>query len=59
MASGLPHPVLLSTFVDMDTITLGGQTIEFKHVFYTWIAMAIMPLSFKDFSNSIAKSWLL
>ncbi len=42
MASGLPHPVLISTFVDMDTITLGGQTVEFKHVFYTWIAMAII-----------------
>jgi F-type H+-transporting ATPase subunit a len=42
MAAGLPHPVLISTFVDMDTITLGGQTVEFKHVFYTWMAMAII-----------------
>ena len=44
MASGLQHPVLLSTFADMDTITLGGQVIEFKHVFFTWVAMGILVL---------------
>ena len=42
MASGLEHPVLLSTFAHMDTITFGGQTVEFKHVFFTWVAMGIM-----------------
>ena len=42
MASGLEHPVLLSTFANMDTITLGGQTVEFKHVFFSWVAMAIL-----------------
>ena len=42
MASGLQHPVLLSTFADLDTITLGGQTVEFKHVFFTWLAMGIL-----------------
>ncbi len=42
MASGLQHPVLLSTFAGMDTITFGGQTIEFKHVFFTWVAMGIL-----------------
>lgn len=42
MAGGLPHPVLLSTLTGMDTITFNGQVIEFKHVFYTWIAMAIL-----------------
>ena len=26
----------------MDTITFGGQTVEFKHVFFTWVAMGIM-----------------
>ena len=44
MASGLQHPVLLSTFADMDTITFGGQVIEFKHVFFTWVAMGILVL---------------
>ena len=42
MASGLQHPVLLSPFADLDTITLGGQTVEFKHVFFTWLAMGIL-----------------
>ena len=42
MAGGLPHPVLLSTFMGMDEITLGGQVIEFKHVFYSWVCMAIL-----------------
>lgn len=42
MAGGLPHPVLLSTICNMDYLTIGGQVIEFKHVFYTWIAMAIL-----------------
>ncbi|MBQ9452337.1 MAG: F0F1 ATP synthase subunit A [Desulfovibrio sp.] len=42
MAGGLPHPVLLSTFLDMDTVTIAGQTVEFKHVFYSWVCMAIL-----------------
>ena len=42
MAGGLPHPVLLSTFLDMDTVTIGGQAVEFKHVFYSWVCMAIL-----------------
>ena len=42
MAGGLPHPVLLSTFMDMDTVTIAGQTVEFKHVFYSWVCMAIL-----------------
>lgn len=42
MAGGLPHPVLWSTLLDVDTITIGGATVEFKHVFYTWCAMAIL-----------------
>lgn len=42
MAGGLPHPVLLSTFANMDYITIGGQTVEFKHVFYTWVCMAFL-----------------
>ena len=42
MAGGLPHPVLLSTFMDMDTITIAGQAVEFKHVFFSWVCMAIL-----------------
>ncbi len=44
MAGGLPHPVLLSTLADMDYITIGGQVVEFKHVFFTWIGMAFLFL---------------
>ncbi len=42
MAGGLEHPVLLSDLVNLTTVTIGGQSVEFKHVFYTWIAMAIL-----------------
>ena len=35
MAGGLPHPVLLSTIFKMDEITIAGQAVEFKHVFFT------------------------
>ncbi|MDD6181378.1 MAG: F0F1 ATP synthase subunit A [Desulfovibrionaceae bacterium] len=42
MAGALPHPVLLSTFLHMDEITIGGQVVEFKHVFYSWVCMAIL-----------------
>lgn len=38
--AGLAHPVLISTFCNMDTIEIGGQTMAFDHVFYTWICMA-------------------
>lgn len=42
MAGSLPEPVLLSTFLGMDEITIGGQVLVFKHVFYSWIAMAVL-----------------
>ena len=42
MAGGLPHPVLLSTFMGMDEIAIGGTMVEFKHVFYSWVCMAIL-----------------
>ena len=42
MAGGLPHPVLWSTLIGVDEITIGGTAVEFKHVFYTWCAMAIL-----------------
>lgn len=40
--AGLAHPVLLSTFCNMDTIQFGGRTIEFAHVFNSWVCMAIL-----------------
>lgn len=40
--AGLAHPVLLSTFVGMDSITIGGQEVVFSHVFYSWVCMAIL-----------------
>ena len=42
MASGLPHPVLLAPLAGMDSITINGELVHFSHVFYTWIAMAIL-----------------
>lgn len=42
MAGALPHPVLLSTFLHMDEITIGGQVVEFKHVFFSWLCMAVL-----------------
>lgn len=42
MAGSLPEPVLLSTFLGMDEIHLFGQVLPFKHVFYSWLAMAIL-----------------
>jgi len=42
MAGGLPHPILLSTALRMDEMTIMGQNVEVKHVFYTWIGMALL-----------------
>lgn len=42
MAGALPEPVLVSTFLGLDEITIGGHVLEFKHVFYSWIAIAIL-----------------
>ena len=42
MAGGLPHPVLLSTFLDMDEVVINGQAVEFKHVFFSWVCMAVL-----------------
>ncbi|MDR2696087.1 MAG: F0F1 ATP synthase subunit A, partial [Deltaproteobacteria bacterium] len=42
MAGGLPHPILLSTALRMDEMTIMGQIVEVKHVFYTWIGMALL-----------------
>lgn len=44
MAGGIPHPFLLSTVFNMDHMTIAGQTVETKHVFYTWLAMLILAV---------------
>lgn len=42
MAGGLVHPLLISTELGLDSAVINGQTVEFKHIFYTWVAMAIL-----------------
>lgn len=39
---GLNHPLLLSTELGLDQIVINGQVVEFRHVFYTWLALAIL-----------------
>ena len=41
-ASGLAHPLLLSTIFHMDQVTVAGMTIETKYVFFTWLGMAVL-----------------
>lgn len=42
MAQSLPEPVLLSTFLHLDEVTIAGQVVPFKHVFYSWFCIAIL-----------------
>lgn len=42
MAGGLPEPILLSELLHLDRISIAGQMVEFRHVFYTWIAMFLL-----------------
>lgn len=44
MAAGLPEPLLLSTVFHMDEITIGGSTVDFRYVFFTWVGMIILLL---------------
>lgn len=39
---GLPHPVLITTLLGVDEVTIMGRTMEFKHVVFTWIVMAAL-----------------
>lgn len=41
---GLNHPLLLSTKLGLDEIMINGQMVEFKHVFYTWFALALLVI---------------
>ncbi len=40
--SAMTHPILLSSALGLDQITLGGQVLATKHIFYTWLAMGIL-----------------
>ena len=42
MAGSLPEPVLLSTFLGLDEVTILGEVIPFKHVFYSWVCIALL-----------------
>ena len=44
MAAGLPEPLLLSTVLHVDEVTIGGQSVDFKYVFFTWIGMLILTI---------------
>lgn len=44
MAAGLPEPLLLSTVFHMDELTIGGSTVDFKYVFFTWVGMIVLLL---------------
>lgn len=43
-AEGLNHPLLISTKLGLDEVMINGQMVEFKHIFYTWMALAILTL---------------
>ena len=45
MAAGLPEPLLLSTVLHLDEVTIGGQSVDFKYVFFTWIGMLILTVT--------------
>ena len=42
MAGGLVHPLLISTELGLDSAVINGQTVEFRHIFYTWVALGIL-----------------
>ncbi len=41
---GLPHPLLLSTVMGMDEVTIGGDEIRLTYVFFTWCGMILLTL---------------
>ena len=45
MAAGLPEPLLLSTVLHLDEVTIGGQSVDFKYVFFTWIGMLVLTVT--------------
>lgn len=43
-AAGLPEPLLLSTVFNMDKLTIGGSTVDFKFVFFAWVGMLVLTV---------------
>ena len=41
---GLPHPLLLSSVFDMDTLVIGGDEVRITYVFFTWCGMILLTL---------------
>lgn len=41
---GLVHPLLISSELGLDEMVINGQSVEFKHIFYTWMAIAILAV---------------
>jgi F-type H+-transporting ATPase subunit a len=41
---GLVHPILISEELGLDRIVLNGQSLEVRHIFYTYVALAILVL---------------
>jgi F-type H+-transporting ATPase subunit a len=41
---GLVEPLLISTRLGMDEMVIGGQLVEFKHIFYSWVAIGILTI---------------
>ena len=41
---GLPEPFLISHALHLDKIQIAGQEVAFGHVFYSWIAIAILVM---------------
>lgn len=41
---GLVHPLLLADKLGWSTIEFQGKSVEFGHVFYTWIALGLLML---------------
>ena len=44
-AAGLPEPLLLSTVFNMDHLNIGGSSVDFKYVFFTWVGMILLTVT--------------
>ncbi len=44
-AAGLPEPLLLSTVFNMDHLSIGGSSVDFKYVFFTWVGMFLLTVT--------------
>ncbi len=44
MAGNLAEPLLFSKLAHFDHITIAGQTLEVRHIFFTWLGMILLCL---------------